>query len=161
MLKNLLRPKIAYAHCDIPCGIYDPHNAQMGAHTVIRMTDMINELNFETEDQTEIRKSHQQITRLVRVKEKHAALVEKEVVTLWADYFKEEHFKEHPSLTKTVKDTLKLASKTRQEINPAAAQDLLKHTQEIAEIFYKTKGVKIARVKAPYPTEGELIVPTT
>ena len=42
LASKLLPTQIAYAHCDIPCGIYDPHNAQMAAHTVILMTSMIN-----------------------------------------------------------------------------------------------------------------------
>jgi nickel superoxide dismutase len=145
--------KIAYAHCDIPCGIYDPHNAQMGAHTVIRMTQLINELQGDT------RETEHKIVRYVKVKEEHAEMVKHEVVVLWGDYFKEEHLKEHPKLTEAVFQTLKLASKAKQEVSLDTAKDLLKHTQEIAEIFYKTKGVNSKRVKAPYPTEGELVVP--
>lgn len=151
--------KTAYAHCDIPCGIYDPHNAQTAAHTVIRMTKLIDELDFNLEEAGALRKLHQQIARLTKVKEDHAEIVKKELVILWGDYFKEEHLKEYPTLSETVFKTLKLASKTKQEISAEAAGELLKNVQEIAEIFYKTKGVKTNKVKAPYPTEGELIVP--
>ena len=31
----------AYAHCDIPCGIYDPNDAIQAAQTCIRMTELI------------------------------------------------------------------------------------------------------------------------
>ena len=43
LMDKVYPAKIVYAHCDIPCGIYDPHIAQMAAHTVIRMTNLINE----------------------------------------------------------------------------------------------------------------------
>lgn len=158
LFENLFQVKTAYAHCDIPCGIYDPHTAQMAAHTVIRMTGMINELKFDSEDEVAIKKSHHQLVRLVNVKEKHAKLVEKEVVTLWADYFKEEHFKANPELTSLVQEILKLTGKTRQEINPQAAEEMLTKVQTLAEIFYKTKNRETTRVKSAYPTEGELVV---
>ncbi|MBI2935802.1 MAG: hypothetical protein HYY31_03205, partial [Chloroflexi bacterium] len=32
-MDRLAPARTAYAHCDIPCGIYDPHHAQMAAHT--------------------------------------------------------------------------------------------------------------------------------
>jgi nickel superoxide dismutase len=153
-LLNFFFPiRTAHAHCDIPCGIYDPHNAQMGAHTVIRMAQLINELQGDT------RETEHKLVRYTKVKEEHADIVKHEVTVLWGDYFKEEHLKEFPNLTEAVYHTLKLASKAKQEINVEVAKDLLSHVHEIAEIFYKTKGVKTNKVKAPYPTEGELIVP--
>lgn len=159
-LVDILFPvNVVYAHCDIPCGIYDPHNAQTAAHTVIRMTKMIDELNFDQEEASALKKLHQQIARLTKVKEDHAEIVKREVVILWGDYFKEEHLKDYPTLSETVFQTLKLASKTKQEINLEAARELVEKVQAIAEIFYKTKGVKTNKVKAPYPTEGDLIVP--
>lgn len=79
---NLLPVKTAYAHCDIPCGIYDPHNAQMAVHTVIRMTQLLGD-----------EKDPHAIARLTHVKEDHGKLIEEELGTLQNDYFKEEHFK--------------------------------------------------------------------
>lgn len=153
-LLNLLFPlKTAYAHCDIPCGIYDPHAAQVGAHTVIRMTQLINELQGDT------RETEHKLTRYAKVKEEHAEMVKHEVVVLWGDYFNDEHLKKYPQLTEAVFHTLKLASKAKQEVNMDAAKELLTHVHEIAEIFFETKGVKTKKIKAYYPTEGELIVP--
>lgn len=145
--------KTAYAHCDIPCGIYDPHNAQVGAHTVIRMTELINELQDDTKE------AEHKLIRYTKVKEEHAEMVKREVTVLWGDYFKEEHLKEYPKLTEAVFHTLKLASKAKQNIDMEAAKDLLAYTHEIAEIFFKTKGVETKKIKAYYPTEGELVVP--
>ncbi len=159
IIDKLFKPQIAYAHCDIPCGIYDPHNAQMGAHTVLRMTNMIEEMKLDPEGSEEdLKKAHMHLARLTRVKEKHAALVEEEVVTLWADYFKEEHFKANPNLTELVQQILKLTSKTRQNIDQAAAEEMVTKTQDLAEIFYKTKNRDSKKVKTVYPTEGEIVV---
>lgn len=158
---QLLPTKTVYAHCDIPCGVYDPHGAQLAVHTVIRMTNLINELKSPGENPPfeERKKIISQIARLTRVKEQHAELVKHEVRVLWGDYFKEEHLKEHKDLHALVFQTMKAASKARQEVNLEAAQDLLANVQKIAEIFWKTKGVKTARIKAPYPSGGEIVIP--
>jgi nickel superoxide dismutase len=140
---------IAYAHCDIPCGIYDPHQAQLAAHTIIRMTNLIGEAGDDMH----------KIARITKVKEDHAELLKHEITVLWADYFKDEHIKNYPNLHELVFKTLKLASKTKQEVNLETAEKLLENVQEIAEIFWKTKGVKTLRIKSPYPTEGELVLP--
>ncbi len=142
--------QVAYAHCDIPCGIYDPHHAQLAAHTIIRMTQLIEEANGDVH----------KIARMTRVKEKHAEIVEEEIVTLWADYFKEEHLKDNPDLHSLIWKTVKQAGTTRQEVNMKAAQDLLASVQKIAEIFWKTKKIPSIRIPAPYPTGGEIVLPT-
>lgn len=160
-LLDLMPEKIAYAHCDIPCGIYDPHQMQLAAHTVIRMTSMINDLKVSENPPFEERKKIiHQIARLTKVKEEHAELVKHELRVLWGDYFKEEHLKDYPDLHTLVFKTLKLASKARQEVNMDAANELLANTQQIAEIFYKTKGVSPVRVKSVYPTGLEIVLHT-
>jgi nickel superoxide dismutase len=153
-LVNFLPVKTIYAHCDIPCGIYDPHNMQMAAHTVIRMTQMITELA----DDSDHKKFTHQMARLVKVKEEHAELCKHELRVLWADYFKPEHLEKYPDLHDLVFKTMKLASKGRQEINMEASEELLANTQKIAEIFFETKGLKSRKVKAPYPTEREIVI---
>ncbi len=157
---SFLPEKIAYAHCDIPCGIYDPHHMQVAAHTILRMVIMINELQPSSENPPfeERKKIISQISRLTKVKEEHAELLKHELRVLWGDYFKEEHLKDYPHLHELVFQTLKQASKARQEVNQDAAERLLQSTQEIAEIFFKSKGLTPVRVKAPYPTGGEIIL---
>jgi len=156
---KILPTNVAYAHCDIPCGIYDPHQAQMAVHTVIRMTNLINDLKASKPEPSfdERKKIISQISRYTRVKEEHAELVKHEVRILWGDYFKEEHLKQYPELNDLVFRTMKLASKARQEVNIEAASELLDTVQEISEIFFKTKGVKSVRVKSIYPTGGEIV----
>lgn len=156
-LLQFLPYKTVYAHCDIPCGIYDPHTMQMAAHSVIRMNELIGQLRTE-ESKDEIEKEHKLI-RYTKVKEDHAEIVKHEVRVLYGDYFKEEHLKEYPELQGLVFKTLKLASKARQNIDLAVSEELLVHVGKIAEIFFKTKNRDVARVKSVYPTEREIVQP--
>ena len=153
LLISLLPEKTAYAHCDIPCGIYDPHQAQLGAHTVIRMTQLITEAH---DDDPKLL-AHR-IARLTKIKEEHAELVKQEVRVIWGDYFKDEHLEKFPDLHSLVFKIMKLASKARQEVDMEAANQLLAATQEFAEIFFKSKGLEPVRVKSPYPTGGEIVL---
>lgn len=146
-LIKILPAKPVYAHCDIPCGIYDPHNMQMAAHTVIRMTNLIKEAGDDIH----------KISRMTAVKEKHAQICEEELETLWADYFKPEHFEAHPELGELSRKFFKLAGTVRQEVNPEAANELLTIVQQIAEIFWKTKKLEPVRIPSGYPTEGEIV----
>lgn len=150
---KILPIHVAYAHCDIPCGIYDPHLAQLAAHTVIRMTSLINDLKASGNPPFDERKKIiHQLARLTKVKEEHSELVKHEIRVLWGDYFKEEHLKMYPDLHNLVFKTMKLASKARQEINLDAANELLESVQKIAEIFFKTKQIQPIKVKSSYPT---------
>ena len=153
LILNLIPEKQAYAHCDIPCGIYDPYVAQRAAHTVIRMTQLLTELKRESET-----KAEHDVARLTHVKEEHSNLLEEELDTLRNDYFKEEHFREYPNLNDLFIKTLKSSTKARQGIDMEAADETLKGVQEIAEIFYKTKNVEPVRVKSVYPTEREIVL---
>ena len=158
-IASFLIEKKAFAHCDIPCGIYDPHNAQAAAHTIIRMTQLIKDLEADINAPFEERKKIiHNVSRQTRIKEKHADLLEEELATLRDDYFKEEHFKEHAILNELFINTLKLIAKARQETNLQAAEETLENVLQIAEIFYKTKGVEPIRIKSVYPTGKEIVV---
>ena len=148
----------AYAHCDIPCGIYDPHQAQIGALTVIRMMDIMHELeNQHEKHDVEFRNS---MMRAVAVKEKHAELVKHEVRVIWGDYFKPEIAAKYPELASLVHEILTLGSKGKQTVNRNEAVELLDRVNQFAEIFWETKGQKTKRVKAPYKPGEEIVVPT-
>ena len=144
----------AAAHCDIPCGIYDPHTAQIAAHTVIRMVDLIEGLG-ELNDTAKLHT----FNRHVQVKEEHARIVEQEIIILWTDYFRPEHLEKHPNLHDLVWKTAKLTSTVKQQINKQAALDLLAGIQQIAEIFWETKGAKTTRRPSGQPTGGEIVSP--
>lgn len=155
-LLKLLPTKPVYAHCDIPCGIYDPHNAQMAAHTVLRMTQMI--LDLKKGDSDEEKKVYlMQLARMTHVKEEHGQGCEHELDTLLNDYFKDEHFEKFPELKDLIMKTIKLSGKTRQSLDLAVCKELLENTQKVAEIFYQTKGFEPVRVPSGYPTEGEMV----
>jgi nickel superoxide dismutase len=154
-------PPVAEAHCDIPCGIYDPHAAQIAALTVIRMFQLMDQLPMPdpNADKGQVDPLFQTMARYIAVKEEHAKLVEHEVVILWTDYFKPEHLEQHPNLHDLVWKTTKLTSTVKQQVSMQAAQDLLAGVQEIAEIFWATKGVKTRRQPSNQPTGGEIVYP--
>lgn len=140
---------VAHAHCDIPCGIYDPNGAQLAAHTVLRMTQLLSE-KTETHD----------VARITHVKEEHGEAIEEELGTLENDYFKPEHFEQFPELKGLLSDSVKLSIETRQHIDIQKAEELLEKVLQISEIFYKTKNVTPVRVSSVYPTKGEIVAYT-
>ena len=147
----------AYAHCDLPCGIYDPHGALIGALTVIRMMDIMKELETaHTEHDVEFRNS---MIRAIAIKEDHAELVKKEVRTIWGDYFKPEHIEKYPELHGLVHEIMQLASRGKQTVDRAQGLKLLEKVNRFAEIFWESKGKKTKRVKAPYKPEEKIVVP--
>ena len=123
----------ARAHCDIPCGIYDPHGAQVGARTVARMVELINGITG-----TDVAAMNT-FQRCVRVKEEHAELVKREVAVIWSDYFKPEHLEKYPDLHDKVWKLLKLAGKNKQNVDAEAAAQLEASVKEFADIFWATK----------------------
>ncbi len=153
LLFKILPEEKAYAHCDIPCGIYDPFRAQQAAHTVIRMTELLQKM-----EKGEETKAEHDIARYTRVKEEHGEIVEDELGTLQNDYFKEEHFKEFTNLSDLLNKTVKSSIVARQNISLEAAEATLSGVMEIAEIFFKTKKVTPVRVKSVYPTEREIVL---
>jgi len=144
---DLLPHQLAYAHCDIPCGIYDPNNLQMAAHTIYRMTELLRN-----------EKDMHKVSRLTRVKEIHSDILEKEIATLADDYFKEEHYKNYKDLEDIFDELIGLSMKARQNIDPDSAALLIEKTNKVAQIYYQTKGLESKRVKAPYPTEKDITV---
>lgn len=161
-LDRVAPPSVALAHCDIPCGIYDPHAAQIAALTVVRMMQLIQGLakpdanaNKEEWDTYSM-----QVARYSMVKEQHAGLCEHELVVLWTDYFKQEHLEKHPNLHEVFWKATKLTSTVKQQVNMDAAQQLLASCQQIAEIFWDTKGVQTRRQPSNQgPVGGELVYP--
>ena len=128
---------VADAHCDIPCGIYDPHDAIQAAQTVIRMTELIGDLQKKGDlDSVEARNS---MIRYVTVKEQHAQAAKDQVLIIWTDYFKPEHLQKYPQLHEKVWNACKLASYTKQHVDMGKAQELKAAMEEIGKIFWETK----------------------
>lgn len=130
----------AEAHCDIPCGIYDPTPAKIAAKTVARMIQQIDELEVApAQDKHAMDHYLQAVTRRVAVKEAHAELCKRELETLWSDFFKPEHLDQFPELHDVVWKTLKLASQCKQDIDAEAATKLVAGVDQIAKMFYDAK----------------------
>jgi len=163
-IKNIFKIKVAYAHCDIPCGIYDPHLAQVAAHTVVRMNMLIDEatakmkanINPSAEDRRDF---VHKLSRYAETKERHAEIAKHEVRILWGDYFKPEHLQKYPELHDLVWKVMKSGSKAKQEPNLQAAEELLQAVEKIAEIFWKTKNVETVKRKSFYITERTFVYP--
>jgi nickel superoxide dismutase len=149
MADRVSPPKEVHAHCDIPCGIYDPHLAQVAAHTVLRMAQLIAEHPDDAHA----------VARYTRVKEDHAELCKHEIRIIWGDYFKPEMVEKHKNLHEVVWGIMKSASKARQEAGVEEAQKLVDDVNVFAELFWDTKSIKTRHVNAPYPTGAELVLP--
>lgn len=160
-VNRLFPAKVAHAHCDIPCGIYDPHLAQIAALTVVRMNQLIEGLTAPAADASPADRAAYvaSLNRFVGAKEHHAELCKQELRILWGDYFKPEHAQQHPDLTDRFWDAMRLASAARQKNDMEAAQKLLTAVQDIAEIFWKTKGANISRQPSRQTVGGELVYP--
>ncbi|MGA8302130.1 MAG: superoxide dismutase, Ni [Thermoplasmata archaeon] len=153
-------PRRVYAHCDIPCGIYDPYDAQISALTVLRMDQLIGELtppamDAKPEDRTAF---VSKLSRYTAVKESHAERVKSEVRVIWGDYFTPDHVKQYPQVPELSWKILKQASKARQGTGIADAQELVKLVQEFAELFWQSKGAKTHRIPSMQKSGGELVV---
>ena len=148
----------AEAHCDIPCGIYDPHHAQIGALTVIRMVDLISE-KVKSHGEGSTAEFINSMARYIAVKEEHAELTKHEIRIIWGDFINDAHVEEYPQLNGLVHKIMKLGSKSRQTVNRETALGLLDAVNEFAEIFWQIKGIKTKRVKAPYSVTEEIVSP--
>lgn len=135
LFAKLLSIKAAFAHCDVPCGIYDLHTAQLAAKTVLTMVQKINQLPLDKPTVVD----RNNFVRMVKVKEEHAELCKREVLILWTDYFKGEHLEKFPNLHNIVWKTTKLCSDNKRGVDEAKAQELIEMVDNIAEIFAQTK----------------------
>ena len=142
LIDRVSAPKTVSAHCDIPCGIYDPHAAQIGALTVLRMNQLMGGVDPNAD-----KAAANSFGRYVAVKEDHAEIVKKELDILWHDYFKPEHLEKHPGLHETFWKAAKQASKVKQSMDAGAANELLLMIDSIDEMWKATGGPEKTRVK--------------
>jgi nickel superoxide dismutase len=119
--------KPVYAHCDLPCGVYDPAQALIEAKSVHAI-----QVKYDSLDETDK-------VRAVGIKEERAELVKHYLMVLWADYFKPEHIEEYPKLHETFWRAIKQASSCKHHVEPESGATLVQMVEEIAEIFWATK----------------------
>src|SRR5947207_632988 len=131
MLSRLFAPKVKVsAHCDLPCGVYDPAQARIEAESVKAVQE-----KYQANEDADFR------TRAVTIKEQRAELAKHHVSVLWSDYFKPPHFEKYPQLHQLFNEATKLAGAggTKGSLDVKTADDLLGKIAEIDRIFWETK----------------------
>jgi nickel superoxide dismutase len=131
VLARILRPKTTVsAHCDLPCGIYDPAQARIEAESVKAIAE-----KYAANEDPVFR------ARALIIKEQRSELVKHHLWVLWTDYFKPPHFEKYPQLHQLFNEATKLAGAggTKGAIDVAKADELLAKIDEISKIFWETK----------------------
>ena len=133
-----------YAHCDVPCGIYDPHLAGVSAKTVHTMNQKVSALplpgpSAPPQEHLEYRNT---LVRMVQTKEAHAQLCKQELLILWTDYFKPENAGPFPDLHETFWKAAKLCSYNKQHVDLAKSQELMDAVAKISDMFNKAEAAK-------------------
>lgn len=123
-----------YAHCDIPCGVYETETMRNAAYTCKVMVQKIQELGDMADAN-----HHNNAVRMIMVKEKHAETVKHEARILWGDYFKPEHLEAYPDLHDTVWQIMKQASSVKHTVDLNEAEKLIELVAKLADIFAATK----------------------
>ena len=130
-LPRFLMPRtVVSAHCDLPCGVYDPAQARIEAESVKAIQE-----KYQANTDPEFR------TRAILIKEQRAELVKHHLWVLWTDYFKAPHFEKYPNLHQLFNEATKLAGAAgaKGSLDPAVGEQLLAKIEEISKIFWETK----------------------
>ncbi len=129
LVSRILRPRVeATAHCDLPCGVYDPAQARIEAESVKAIQE-----KYQANADADYR------TRAIEIKEERADLVKHHLWVLWTDYFKPEHLEKYPELHEMFWKATKLAGDAKKSTDPAQGQELLDAIAEIDKVFWETK----------------------
>jgi nickel superoxide dismutase len=129
MFEAFLKPRRAvHAHCDLPCGIYDPAQARIEAESVKACQE-----KYQGSDDAIFK------DRAISIKEQRANLVKEHLWVLWTDYFKPEHLENYPQLHELFWNATKEAGNAKRSEDPAQGQKLLDAVDELSKIFWETK----------------------
>tara|TARA_Y100001936_G_scaffold51537_1_gene50044 strand:+ start:566 stop:1003 length:438 start_codon:yes stop_codon:yes gene_type:complete len=140
-----MNKSIAYAHCDGPCGIYDPASARVAGEAVLSMTKKMLELNCpDTGNSSQMASYLNTMSRYASVKEQQAQLCKEELLVLWTDYFKPNHLESYPDLHDLFWNTAKLCSSCKTEVSIEHANELMDNIKQVHTIFWETKGRDVA-----------------
>ena len=143
LAKDLL-PTEVEAHCDGPCGVYDPSSARISAEAVLSMTKKINALEAPAAGDKKATIAYQNtLSRFIAIKEEQAEITKRELLILWTDYFKPEHLSAHADLHDTFWKAAKLCSACKVNVSEESASELLKAIEKIHGMFWGTKNRKI------------------
>ncbi len=119
---------LVHAHCDLPCGVYDPAQARIEAESVKACME-----KYAASDDPQFKQ------RAISIKEERADLVKHHLWVLWTDYFKPEHLEAHPGLHQLFWDATKAAGASKKSLDPADGQKVIDLVDQIDSIFKATK----------------------
>ncbi len=140
LFTNLPAPKVK-AHCDGPCGVYDPASARVAAEAVLSMTKKLLAMEPpQGNDPAAWAIYNNTFSRFVAIKEDQAKETKKELLILWTDYFKPEHLATYPDLHDTFWKAAKLCSACKVNIDQTKAEELMQSVEKIHHMFWKSKG---------------------
>ena len=145
----------ASAHCDIPCGIYDPQPALYHALSVVRQMDIL--LGIDTGNMNV--HTAMQIARNTAEKEKQAEKVKHEIRIIWGDFIKGDKLDKYPGAHDLAHKIMIKASACKQDLHREDGEALVSLVNDFAEMFWDMKGVKTKRVTAPYAPALEVVYP--
>ena len=129
MVMRWIKPdRVVRAHCDLPCGVYDPAQARIEAESVKACQE-----KYQGNDDPVFRE------RAIAIKEERANMVKEHLWVLWTDYFKPEHLQKHPQLHDLFWNATKEAGAAKKSVDPAQGQKLLDLVGEIDKVFKETK----------------------
>ena len=143
MLQSFLKKfpaHIAHAHCDVPCGVYEPDSMTWAAETCFKLVEKMEALELPApNDKLHVLEFHNTVARAVVVKEEYAQICKKEALILWTDYFKAEHLDRWPDLHDKVWNLTKQCSVVKRSVSSTEAVKLKEMVKELADIFRETK----------------------
>lgn len=129
------------AHCDAPCGVYDPASARIAAEAAFSMTKKILYLKApEPSDSEAVAKYTNTVARFVLAKEEECRKCKQELLILWTDFHKEAHLEKYPDLHEIYWKATKTCSYVKQEVSITHAEELLKQIEVIHKMFWTLKG---------------------
>lgn len=140
-VKDLFPAEEVSAHCDGPCGVYDPASARIAAEAVLSMTKKLLALEPPAPGNAQAMAAYlNTVSRYVQIKEEQAHTAKTELLVLWTDYFKPVHLEKYPDLHDTFWKAAKLCSAVKVGVSLEDAEKLLAAIKQIHEIFWATKG---------------------
>ena len=138
-----MKREIVSAHCDGPCGVYDPASARIAAEAVVSMTKKMLDLKVPSSDSDAMAHYTNTMSRYASIKEQEAQKCKDDVLVLWTDFFKPEHLDAHQDLHSLFWNTAKLCSACKVELSLDHSNDLLNHIRKIHDLFWSIKGRKV------------------
>jgi nickel superoxide dismutase len=140
-IKQYFPAPAVQAHCDGPCGVYDPSSARIAAEAALSMSKKIMALEVPDAGNAQAMANyHNTLSRYIQIKEEQAHLAKTELLVLWTDYFKPVHLEKYPDLHETFWNAAKLCSAVKVEVSVAKATELMDTIHKIHDIFWATKG---------------------